>query len=683
MPGQGGSLAAAINSQETLARVPPRDGLAGSDSTVSRNEAGVMAGQPASMANVLLKFSDVIKSLHDSALSPQTAAASVQELLQHPKVHRIAAHLEKDKDHSFVVYVRVNDIELPCDAEDNHKPFSYQTAIGPMTPEDATRLVRNGIAPILERFAVGPQQAPKEPEWLLNAAKMLVMGTNDNMKLFYREPAVVVEGEKTSALLTIHGVDPQVQDTSTWTYSTLVARFLIPSAAELNIPNEKNILWRRGPYWTEIGLAAGFRATHDWKLALFLTATFEGFLGSKADSGNRMRTVLTNLALPPAIATKAYYSLGSASADSIRKLMPWHVEVLSNYGGTVAIVRNGSSFQKPADSIGPIMLRSINGNVVVEVLTAMLTALITCGAISLLFARGTYTADLVAEDIQNGLEIPGQPICLSPGDHSHWHICTGCLNALPCSSNYLSSHSPTLCRTCVTDGKLSGWMLEAKLSSHGAYHDGRIDRDLAKFAMALDQIKETLRAAAKVEPESSESGSIAGIAEQDRCVDPSKDQLKECEGRNKNWEDRLEKKADELALRDGWMQKDEELMHRREEQMEESEREIKQLQTQLQQREDDFTRREANIAHARESVKQREEAVISREETLDEIFASAGAKERELNSRETDLFNLENSIVQAMDSDQQVDYLAAKMRPLDPAERERLLNSFPPVPAPQ
>ncbi|KAJ9604501.1 hypothetical protein H2200_011337 [Cladophialophora chaetospira] len=322
--------------KETRRQDPMLNRLADADTSVSPSDTNPRAEQVASKSRVLLSFSQSLQSLSRSALSPRTAAASLGDLLRYPKLHDISAHLEEIKG-GFVVYVRATNFVLPPEAQAaaqaGPEPFSYRATLSGMTSDAAIRLVCYGIAPILERFVVAPHQVPQGQAWLLNAAKLLTIGTDEPFKLTHTEPAVVSDGENFYPLINIRGVNPRSPLSPGWTHSMRIDNSMAPAVVTITIPNEEKIVWRKHRAVSGLDAMAVDKSTPTWRLALLLTATFDGFVGSKADAKNRIRIMTTRLATTARATTEFSVDSESVSENSVRDLIPWHVSVFHDYDG--------------------------------------------------------------------------------------------------------------------------------------------------------------------------------------------------------------------------------------------------------------------------------------------------------------------------------------------------------------
>ena len=318
---------------EARVQDPFLGGLDTAEDSVTRNDTTTTAEQIFSKSRVLHSFSDIIQSLSKAGLSPRIAAASLEDLLRYPKVHNIVAHLEeKQSPNEFAIYWRAEDFAAPADAQDIPRRFSYQITPLYMTSENAKLLIQHGLVPILERFVVPPDQLPKNQNWLLNAAKILATASDHSFTLVYAEQNIEFDGDTAFARLRIRGINPTspirlrrdgfLKSRTLWYLSMRIYGDLPASAADLTIPNEDRIAWRRRRGQQNDGTTA-FKFTPGWKLALLLTATFNEFLGSQADAKSRIHIMALKLATPTSTTARLVDSDGSESPETIRNLMPW------------------------------------------------------------------------------------------------------------------------------------------------------------------------------------------------------------------------------------------------------------------------------------------------------------------------------------------------------------------------
>ena len=237
--------------------------------------------------------------------------------------------------------------------------------------------------------------------------------------------------------------------------------------------------------------------------------------------------MIARLAVPSAGDKSPLNNVQSISEQAIRNLMPWQVNAYPDHGGIVLIAPKPPVMQSLANSTSSILLRGIDVNAVVEVLSAMLVALILGSDLRTVFARGAYTADLINMDVADGLDIPPQPECTSPGDPSHWHICPACLDGFPCSGNELFTHS-TICSTCLLESKAPG----SKLKMNEARTEDLPHDIFDDYSVELAQLAATPTAKRTMAPPRVKNDLLLRIKEESRAGDFSWDEARRLEERD-------------------------------------------------------------------------------------------------------------------------------------------------------
>jgi hypothetical protein len=115
------------------------------------------------------------------------------------------------------------------------------------------------------------------------------------------QPAVINGGAGIVADVAIHGVDPESTPTTFWTYSMLVDSFRVPRIATVVIHNQEKMFWGRADVSINKSAAAAFRSTPSFGIALLIVATFDGFLGSKADAEIQIRIMIRRVLTHPTL----------------------------------------------------------------------------------------------------------------------------------------------------------------------------------------------------------------------------------------------------------------------------------------------------------------------------------------------------------------------------------------------
>ena len=368
---------------------------------------------------------------------PATAAASLADLLQFPKQRDLVSQIEKKSGGrgTYDVFIRSQDdhatIKNP-DVASNY--LAWTASLGRMDMESATSLVCDGIAPILERFAVPPYQIPRAKAWLLNAAQRLALSSNPNFKLSFFEPYISREGGDTFGKVEISGYDIEAAFGArhkTWSFTIDIYDFPVGRNEDIIIANEESITWNR--IWKKKQNASddSFRSTRGWRLAKSVIANFDGYVGYKADARSQIMMFITRCASQGDALQDPFDNMAGIQQQVIRAQIPWIVGRTST--NDLLIKPKDQLHNEVSEKLSEILVSSSDANAIIEVLTAMLIQLVTGGTLRAVFAQGCQVADNTNGMLEDGGRVAPLAACRSPDRGRHWHVCTACLDGFPCT----------------------------------------------------------------------------------------------------------------------------------------------------------------------------------------------------------------------------------------------------------